>query len=79
MRFTPYDKTNLKHYKPGCNQRMLLEFYESEYDCVEIKDHGHKSVHSFQSNLCVSASRLGLKNVKIVIRGDKIFLVKVAE
>lgn len=77
MKLTPYERKNLKLYKPGNNQALLFEFVNSGMDCAEVEDYPHKSAKICQSNLRTCAKRLGLQNsVRVVIRKDSVFLVR---
>lgn len=79
MKMVPYDKEKLGYYRPGKNQRLLLDFANSSYDCVKLEDHTHKSAHSYQANLIYTARRLGLRNIRVVMRKNDIFLLKISE
>lgn len=76
MKMVPYDMKSLRHYKPTKNYLILEEFMNGNNDCVRLVDHGHSNAKSCQSCLQSSIRWFGIKGVKVVIRGEDVFLVK---
>lgn len=72
----PYDTEKLRHYKPTKNYRLFEEFLNGDADCVQLVDHGHSNAKSCQTSLTGSLRWFGIKGVKVVIRGEDVFLVK---
>lgn len=79
MKMVPYNKDELKYLKPGHNQKLLLEFAESGLDCVKLEGYPQKNAKTCQSNLSTAAVRLGLRHIKVVVRKENVFLLKVTE
>lgn len=77
MKLIPVDINEINAiYKPTKNYQLLMEFHESDLECVEIVDFTNKNVKSFQTILITAAKRYGLHSIKVCIRGDRIFLIK---
>lgn len=77
MKLVAYDVKKLKIYRPCKNQKLILEFLNSDMDCAKVENDTHKSASVAQSNFQGSIKRLGLQNsVMAVRRGNEIFLVR---
>ena len=78
MKLVPYNVEKLRAgFKRTKNQTILEEFANSDYDCVEIKDFSHKNAKSCSSCLSLSVKRFGYQNIRVVQRGNQVFLIKV--
>lgn len=78
MKMVPYDIDEIKwFYTPGRNQKLIQEFINSDMKCVKIEDYPHINAKSFQSSLIGCLKRMRVKTVKVMIRGDEVFLYKV--
>lgn len=76
MKLVPYDKNNIEGYKPTSNYELLNEFVNSGFECAKIENWNHKSVYSAQSSFQSSIKRFHMNNVKVIVRGDNLYLVK---
>lgn len=81
MRFVKCKKEDLNigysGFRLGKNQRLIYDFMNGDEKYVEIVDYTHKNIHVCQSSLMGSIKRMKASNVKIVVRGDRIFMIKV--
>lgn len=75
MKLVPVNEQDY-FFKKTKNQAILEEFLNSDYDCVLIQDHGHKSAKNAQSCLMNTARRFGYTSIKISVRGEKLFMYK---
>lgn len=77
MRLVPADQNefNLKRRKYD-NFNLLTEFAESELKCVEVVEFRHKNAHVCQTSLHSAIKHYRMDNIKVKMRGDRIFLVK---
>lgn len=77
MKMVPYEKEQVKNRRKYTDiRRFLEEFVHSEYDCVKVTDFTHVNVKSCVSCLRASVRRYKYFHVKVVQRGDSVFLVK---
>ena len=78
MYFTPYEKEQLKKdlYSKRRNFDLLTKFAESSYDCVEVKDYPHNGAKSCQTTLLSAMRHYKIRNIKVIIRGDRVFLIR---
>lgn len=76
MKMVPCDTDRLRHYKPTKNYLLFEEFLNGDADCVQLVDHGHKHARACQSCLTNSLRWFGIKGVKVLVRGENVFLVK---
>ena len=58
------------------NQKMLIEFMESNYDCVEVVNYPQKSAESCAASLCSTRDHLRLYGVIITRRKNRVFLIR---
>lgn len=82
MKLIPYDKKNLggiNCYKKPRNLAVIEKFIESGLDCAEIKDYTHKSATSFQTSFYSTIRRFKINTVKVVIRKERVFLIRIDE
>lgn len=77
MKMVPYNAEKLRHYKLTKNYRLIDGFLNGDDNCVQLVDHGYKSAHVAQSVLTMSIVRFRFAGVKVVTRGEDVFLVKV--
>ena len=75
--FAPVDKMTT-HYNrgKGVNQNLLKRFVDSEFDLVEVLEVGEKP-RVKAANLYDCAKKNGYKNVKVHLKGNKVYLEKV--
>ena len=59
------------------NHKVLMEFVESNHECVELVDYPQKNAHSCTSSFIGSIRRFNLNSVKVLQRGNKVFLIKI--
>lgn len=78
MYFEKCDRKELNRtlYHPGKNQKLVMEFYESELDMAEVLDFGDRKPKHVQSNLKAAATGLGIRTISVKVRGDRVFLVR---
>jgi hypothetical protein len=78
MYIKPYDKKQLRKdlWSKSRNFEILTKFAESDYDCVEIEDYPHSNAKNCQTTLCSSIKHYKMHNIKVSIRGERVFLVK---
>lgn len=63
-------------YSKTKNQKLFEEFVNSDFDCVEVENYNHKNAKSAQTCLHNSAKHFGFTNIHVVVRGEKVYLVK---
>lgn len=71
------DSTKINHGK----SKIMLDieqFNESEHDYAEIVNYPHKNAYSCSSAYRVAAKKLHIC-IKPIVRGERVFLVKVKE
>lgn len=78
MRLVPADinKVRKTGYKRTKNLELLLEFEESNLDCVEIVDYHHKSSSSCESSIANSIKNFGFDFIKVVVVDKRVYLIK---
>lgn len=78
MYFEKCDRKELNRtlYRPGKNQKLIMEFYESGLDVAEVLDFGDRKPRHIQSNLRATAMGLGIRTISVKVRGDRVFLVR---
>ena len=80
MRLVPVEKVDpiatYHGYRKTRNHYILEEFVNSGMKVALIEDYPQKSPKSAQASLTYSIKRFGF-NVKVMVRGKKVFLVKV--
>lgn len=76
MEMIPTDRPKVNDQKRTRNRDILEEFVNSGEDCVLLKDCKHKSAASFQASLLNSIRYFDIKNVSVVVRGEKIYLLR---
>lgn len=78
MTLVPYDINKLGNvcYRFSDNYKILSEFTESGEMCMKLEGYPHNSVKSCQTSLLSSIKRFNFHGIKIVIRGEDVFLVK---
>ena len=58
------------------NYTTLVQFTESDYDCVEIAGFTQKTAQQCVASLNASIKRFRMLTVKAILRGERVFLVK---
>lgn len=79
MKIVPYDREKLlfqRHYKRTKNLQILEEFMDSDEKCVQLIDYEQCNAKSCQSSFQHSIQNFGFVGVRVVTRGDNVFLVK---
>lgn len=79
MKIVPVDETTLGKCirKERCNlDKLINEFRDSNYDCVEVKEYPHKTAQSCWNSIKVHLRRNKIYTVQPMLRGNRIFLVK---
>lgn len=80
MRLVPVDQVDpiatTRGYKKTKNYYVMEEFVNSDMKVALLEDYPQKNPRSVQSALAYAAKRFGF-NVKVMVRGKKVFLVKV--
>ena len=73
------EKSEVKQHKIdgfGVNQRLIMDFYESDLDVAEIVDIGDRNLLSLRGNLDRAAKSLGIFSVHVLKRGNRLFLMR---
>ena len=63
-------------YKKSKNQMILDKFVEGDFSCAEVTNYTHKNVRAAQVSFCNSIRKFKYANVHVVVRGEKVYLVK---
>ena len=66
-------KVKQRHYPMS---DILTQFIDGPHECVEIKDYPHHSPECCRSSFARLVMFLGIKNIVVRMRGDRIFLIK---
>ena len=77
MKMVPCNLEKTTFYKRTKNYMLFEEFLNGDADCVQLVDHVHTSAKTCQSCLTNSLRWFRINNIKVVIRGEDVFLVKV--
>lgn len=79
MKLVPIETQKIPSVVPqrkGSNYNTLVEFQESEADCVELREYPHKN--AMTAAVCLSKSIKRYRfNIKVIRRGDRVFLIKI--
>jgi hypothetical protein len=75
MRLIPADINEVKRPYARIND-LILEFHESNLNCVKVEGYTQKTAFSCANSLRVSAKRLGLFHIKAMVRKDNVYLIK---
>lgn len=79
MKLVPIETQKIPSVVPkrkGSNYNTLVEFQESEADCVELMEYPHKNAESAACCLSQSIKRYRF-NIKVIKRGERVFLIKI--
>lgn len=76
MKLKPVNEIELRVKGRNNLFAILTEFAESEHKCVEIEDHKYTSVNNCQTSFIAAIKRYRFLNIKCVVRGERVFLVK---
>lgn len=81
MKMIPIDVNDIPeigslYYKQTKNHKLLTDFLESGLDCVELVDHDYNSANSAYTSLTRSMQRFGIHGIRIIVRKDRVFLVR---
>lgn len=78
MKLVPYNKDDLRIKRSYTdNYKILMEFAESDLDCVKLEGWTQKNAKSAQQSMWNSIRRYHLYGIKVVVRGNNVFLLKV--
>lgn len=81
MKMVPYDYRKIEKpmfYKKTKNDEILDGFLESGETCVELVGYTHVSSKCCQNSILTRIRKRKMKNmVKVMIRGDQVFLVRI--
>lgn len=79
MKMVPYSAEKL-NYRQGMVKGQIFalidSFLNSDHQCVKITGWNHKSANVCKSSLDAVIKRERFFGVKVVVRGDEVFLVK---
>lgn len=81
MTLVPFNKADLDGLKADKTKEenpvdTLLSFIKMDCDCVEITNYRYASSMSCHTTMHNEIKRLGLLGVKVIRRGDRLFLIK---
>lgn len=77
MRLVPYDKKLVgSYYKRTKNYDILMEFVNSEHDCVKIEGWTQKKASYCSTSLQSSIKRFNIGGVKCILKGEEVYLIK---
>lgn len=77
MKMVPCDVHTVDAVRTNCkNHKVLMEFVESNHGCVELVDYPQKNAHSCAASFTQSIRRFNLNSIKVLQRGNKVFLIK---
>lgn len=74
MIMVPYEKTKLS--SKSDNFKVISEFLDGDYDCVELVDYPQKCANYCQTSLNASIKKYRFVGVKVMVRGEHVYLVK---
>lgn len=79
MKLVPYDKTKLggSFYKRTNNLKILEEFVDSDYDCVEVREYNHSKPAHCSSSLANTIKRFKMNNLRAILRDGHVYLIKI--
>lgn len=81
MKMVPYDYRkieNYKFYENTKNDVILNEFLELGENCVELVGYTHVSAKCCQNSITTRIKKRKMQNmIKVMIRGDRVFLVRI--
>jgi hypothetical protein len=80
MTLVPFNKYEIDDIKTKQGKhktsKILMQFVDGPNDCVEVKDYPHHSPECCRSSFAKLISYLGIKNVIVRQRGNRVFLIK---
>lgn len=77
MKLVPVDKKALPgSYSKTTAMSIIEKFKESNMDCAEVRDYTHKTANSCANSLKQSIKRFRVFNVDVIVRQNRVFLVK---
>ena len=81
MKLVPYNKNDIEKIEVNRDRTeklvdIMVSFIEMDADCVEITNHQYTNGATCQITLIQAIKRLGLLGIKIVRRGERVFLIK---
>lgn len=63
-------------YKMGTNQQLVWEFFTNGYEVAEVIGVEPDKLKAKQANLKSAATSLGIRNVGVARRGNKLYLIR---
>ena len=81
MTLVPFNKNDIEKIDVNTNKteklvEIMVSFIEMDTDCVEITDYQYTNGATCQITLLQTIKRLGLLGIKVVRRGERVFLIK---
>lgn len=78
MKLVPYDRNKIDNvnFVKTKNYKLLLEFVESNELCARVDDHDCAKASYCAASLQASIKRFNINNVRVMLRKDKVFLIR---
>ncbi len=76
MRMVPCDKNEFKVRKNSDNFKLLMDFKESDFDCVRLDDYSWANAKSAQCSLLASMKHYRITGIAVIMRKENIYLLK---
>ena len=76
MRMVPCDKNEFKVRKNSDNFKLLMDFKESDFDCVRLDDHNWANAKCAQCSLLATRKHYGITGIEVITRKGNIYLLK---
>ena len=80
MTLVPFNKYDIDDIPVKQKQhnltKLLMTFMDGPNECVEVKDYPHHSPECCRSSFARLITFLGIENVRVRMRGNRIFLIK---
>ena len=70
------DKLTIQKVKKEDVINTLISFIEMDENCVEVTNHAYANALSCQTSIVNSIKYLGLLSIKVIRRGERVFLIK---
>ena len=81
MRLIPCDIKSIDSmlYKYTNNQKTIMEFANSGFECAKVEDFRHAQCYSCANALNRAAERMNMPQIKAIVRKKAVYLVRVSE
>lgn len=79
MNLVPIEARNIPYAnakRNGSNYKLLVEFQESDANCVEVKDYPHNCAETASNCLRSSIKRYRF-HFRVIRRKERVFLIKI--